>query len=553
MGQETQSAYDTLNKPTAFVQPVRRQTGPKDNENDQVGQYDVLNRNTDELPVTTADKPADDAYSVLGDGTRASTESKRPVSTSPSDGEYSQITTDGQSIQPFLGSYELLGSAVKPQASSEPPPDSENPYELPESEKPKTSAGVRRSVVPSDGEYSYVTTGVKRPVSTSSNHVTAGGVDYSVPHKQRLSTTSTGAYEDIEIDAQQPKRSVNSGKDSTYAVPDERKTKGTDETAVPSMTEYSYARPDSIRPMKISSDRLVAGAAVTERREEDEKQPGDGENPYSLPDETKPKKVQEEPSLPPSDEEYSYAKPDVRRPVLVAPDRLVMGKDRYALPNKQATRSQSDAMDKSTATRQPSNPPKRYTAGEGQYAVPDKQSQKKSSPISEKKSDARLSATTTVPEHFSACQTEKEARGRGSNLQTEYYHAGEDQYAVSTKARSPSQYSKKEARDIGSNLQTGHYQAGEDQYAVSAKARSPSQHSRVARNSVDQSPKRKQVSRTNDCICRVGIGYCTCVSVLICSMQTWRSLKQERKANHHQMGKLWSMPLSIMLTEVKYR
>ena len=90
-------------------------------------------------------------------------------------------------------------------------------------------------MVPSDGEYSYATTDVKQPVSTSPDH-----------------------------------------------VPDERKTKGTGEPAVPSMTEYSYARSDSIRPTKISSDRLVVRAAVTGRREEDEKQPGYGEDPYSL-------------------------------------------------------------------------------------------------------------------------------------------------------------------------------------------------------------------------------------------------------------------------------
>ena len=463
MSQKTQSAYDTLNKPTAFVQPVTRQTGPKDNETDQVSQYDVLNRNTDELPVTITNNPADGAYSVLHDGTRPS---KEPVRRSPSDDEYSRVTTDGQPIQ--LGSYELLGAAIKPNT----PPDFENPYELPESEKPKISTSAQRSVVPSDGEYSYATTDVKQPVSTSSDHVTAGGVEYSVSHKERLSTTSTRAYEDIEFDAQQPKRFVNSEKDNIYAVPDERKMKGTGQTAVPSMTEYSYARPDSTRPMEILSDCLVLGTAVTARREEDEKQPGDGENPYSLPDETKPKEVRDGPlSFPPTNAEYSYANPDMKRPVLVAPDRFAVGKDLYALPNKQATHSQSDAADKSNTTRQPSNPPKRYTAGEDQYAVPDKQLQKKPPSSSQTMPDARLSATATVPDHFSA---------------------GDDQYAISTK-RSASQKDK-DSRDRGSNLQIEHYHAGEDQYAVSAKSIFPPQYSVVAEYSVDQPANRKEVS-----------------------------------------------------------
>jgi hypothetical protein len=392
-----------------------------------------------------------------------------------SDNEYSYATTDVKRSVSISSDHVTIGVAYSVPQKQRLSTGSAQAYEDIDLQKkqPKRSVNSEKdgtyavpdatetkdpgeSAVPSTTEYSYARPDSVRLSKVSADrlvvgaattdHVTAGGVEYSVPHKQRLSTASAGVYEDIELASQQPKRSVNRERDSTYSVPDDTERKNTGESPVPSMTEYSYARPDSVRSMKISTDRLVVGAATTARQDEEESQPNDGENPYSLPDETKPKmSVQREPSLPPSDAEYAYAKPDVKRPILVAPSRLAVSSNQDALPTKQE-RSRADSIDKPSVARKPSNSPKRYTVEDVQYAIPDKQSRKKSSSSGQEKSDTRVSESISV--HG---QTEKEGSDRRPSLQLEHYQSGEDQYAVSTKSRSPSQYSKREVRERGSN------------------------------------------------------------------------------------------------------
>jgi hypothetical protein len=408
------SQYDVLNRNTDDV-PVqaRRQAGQKDSEGEQVNEYHVLSHSTDELPITAREKPAD-GYSVLHE------------------------TADSQPVQSYLESCEVLAARNKPP---------ENPYELPKNES------LQRSVSSSDVNYSHVITGVKRRVAESSDHVTAE-VAFYVSEEQRLSTITNLVYEDIGL---RPQRSVNSEEDSAYA---EIQATDTGESAAPSMTEYSYARSDAVRAIKILSDRFVVGATV---KEVEEKQLDNDDDIYSRPDEQR----EPSPRIPYSNSEYSYAKPYIKRPVL---DRLAEGRDQYGPPSKPAT------TDKPTVIRQASNTPKRYTTGVPD-AVPDKQLEKISVSTDEKKEGTEI---------------EEEGRGRLSSLQPERYQKGEDLYAVSTKPRSWSQYSSKKDRDRESKLQTEHYQIGEDQYDVSAKSRSTSQHS----NTSDQSAKGKQNSHS---------------------------------------------------------
>jgi hypothetical protein len=437
--------YNALNKPTCIVQPAKRQTSSNDSE--QVREYDTLNNSTDELPVAVTNDTANGTYSLLQNGHRLSTEPKFcPVSESLSDGKYSRVTTDNETILRALRSREGLDASV----------DSD----LQEGDKLETSAKIQQFVFSSEEEYAI--TEVKQPVSASPDQVPAG----EVPQRNEVSSVSAGAYEEIEFNIQQPSRSIINKNSNLYAVPEKAKATGTG-TTVPSMTEYSEARPDSIQSMEILSDCLVVAADIATCPKESEIQFDDAENPYSLPDESKLNKGQNgQLFLPPTNSEYSYANPDLKRPVLIAPDRLAMGKDQYALPVR---RNKSTVEGKFTTTSPPPNSPKLYKMGEDRYAVLDKQSKKKPLSSGQRTSDA---TTPIVPDHIMV---------------------GNDQYAVLTK-RSAADQGDTNTCDRGFDQQIDHYWAGEDQYAVSTKASSSLPYSKVAENSVDKSANHKESS-----------------------------------------------------------
>jgi hypothetical protein len=115
------------------------------------------------------------------------------------------------------------------------------------------------------------------------------------------------------------------------------------QSAVPSETEYSYARPDVKRTLEVSFDRLEVGPAVTEKGE-------DGVFQDRIGDRKKHSYTTvEHDSLKSNDN--VYARPDVKK---TSPDRFAVGNDEYTVPAK----------------RVPPNPAKKPLKDDVQSATP---------------------------------------------------------------------------------------------------------------------------------------------------------------------------------------
>ena len=141
---------------------------------------------------------------------------------------------------------------------------------------------------------------------------------------------------------------------------------------------------------------------------------------YAVPDQVKAKKQSAEPR--PSKADNVYASPDIQKAGSSGPDRIVMGKDEYAMSAKRITLPRAGQADKPAAKRVPSNAlqqsssiaPERFSVNESEYAVSSKQS-----------------------------KNPKRDRDRGSDVQPKHYLTGEDQYVMSGKSRSLPRRTKK--------------------------------------------------------------------------------------------------------------
>ena len=144
-------------------------------------------------------------------------------------------------------------------------------------------------------------------------------------------------------------QSGSTKEENPYSLPSEHKAKARKDTVSPK-TEYSYAKPDSKRATTVESDRLVIGEVTTTKKDDEEMPQGNSENPYTAPDEVKPKNARSV-TLP---SEYSYARPNVKREMEISGDRLVTG--------TAAMTAQKDDIDSKPNDENDENP----------YALPDK-------------------------------------------------------------------------------------------------------------------------------------------------------------------------------------
>ena len=144
-------------------------------------------------------------------------------------------------------------------------------------------------------------------------------------------------------------QSGSTKEENPYSLPSEHKAKARKDTVSPK-TEYSYAKPDSKRATTVESDRLVIGEVTTTNKDDEEMPQGNSENPYTAPDEVKPKNARSV-TLP---SEYSYARPNVKREMEISGDRLVSG--------AAAMTAQQDDIDSKPNDENDENP----------YALPDK-------------------------------------------------------------------------------------------------------------------------------------------------------------------------------------
>ena len=366
------ASYSALNKPTVVVQPVKRARGAKEDETVEANQYDVLNRTADEPLAKTPNKRSD-AYDTLGVSTEAS---DKPRSVNPSDGGHFSPAAD----------------------------EDDNPYALPKDKDPNVSSRLRTTMPPAENEYSYAAPDVKRPIHASPVYATAGGDEYSVTEKQPQ--TQPSGYEEAVISA--PNQPTGEGK-GVYSVPDQERKISSGQSAVPAGTEYAYAGPDGKRSATISSDHVVIGPVVTAQRGKDGVVGNQDNDGYAVPDQVKAKKQSAEAR--PSNTDNVYASPDIQKAGSSGPDRIVMGKDEYAVSAKRITLPRAGQADKPAAKRVPSNPlqqsssiaPERFSVNESEYAVSSKQS-----------------------------KNPKRDRDRGSDVQPKHYLSGEDQYYIYT-------------------------------------------------------------------------------------------------------------------------
>ena len=399
-GGKEDASYDAINKPTAVVQPVKRATDAKD-ETIEANQYAVLNHTADK-PLATTIAERSYGYDVLGVGTDGSDKRR---SAKLSDGKHPSLPADGD----------------------------DGTYAVPEDKKPNVSADVRTTMPPAENEYSYATPDVKRPIHASLMHVTEGE---NAVTDQQVNPQPSG-YEEVVISAPEHNQ-PNSEGEGVYSDPVQERKISSGPSAVPPGTEYSYARPDVKRPTAISSDRLVIGPAVTERREEDggvQDRIGDQEDyPYAVPDQV-------------TNTGHLYATPDIQKAGSKAPDRVVVGKDEYAVSAKRITLPRAGPTDKSVAKRVPSNPLQHYTEGEDQYAVGGKKPSSPSKGDVQSPSIAQDRFTVNESEYAVSSKQSKDPkrdRDRGSGVLPEHYMSGENQYAVSGKSRSLPRRTKKD-------------------------------------------------------------------------------------------------------------
>ncbi|XP_062513448.1 uncharacterized protein LOC134189223 [Corticium candelabrum] len=215
------------------------------------------------------------------------------------------------------------------------------------------------------------------------------------------------------------------------AAPDEVKSKNARSVTLPS--EYTYARPNVKRELKISGSRLVTRAATMMAQQDDTgRKPNDenDENPYGLPDENKTKTTRNAPpSLPPPNAQDSRTQPEQhdqsnadrsagKSDSSISPNHFTTVKDTYAVANKQSKKK------KSTVSH--------MSVGDSEYAVANIQAKKKQSTVS----------------HMSV---------------------GDSEYAVSSKRPSGS---PKSNRKPAVASEPKHYQTEGTEYTVSAKSRS---------------------------------------------------------------------------------
>ncbi|XP_062512981.1 uncharacterized protein LOC134188794 isoform X2 [Corticium candelabrum] len=507
------SLCENINKPTAIVSPVQRPTATGDDGIRKEDQYDVLDRKmddevivtkhdslgerystlenrkysvcdrkTEEIPVTTEGVPLE-GYSVVK---RMSDKRQKNADSSRLDGQYEEAV--------ISGGYELVGSANNPSSNVQTQNDLEEdtPYAVPD--KPKQAVSARLSASSTDGRQFEVT--AKKPKQLA----------------QRLSTTSASEpYEEV----------VQSGsniEENPYSLPSEHKTKARKNTVSPK-TEYSYAKPDSKRATTVESDRLVIAEVTTTKQDDEEIPPGNSENPYAAPEEVKHKNArsvtlpseysyarpnvkremkisgsrlvtgsatmtaqQDDTDSKPNDEndENPYALPDENktRTTHNAPPSLPP-------PNAQDSRTQPEQHDQSNADRSAgkshsSISPSQFTAVKDTYAVANKQSKKKQSTVSHMSvgdseyavANIQAKKKQSTVSHMSVGDSEyavANIQAKKKQSTVSHMSVGDSEYAVSSKLPSGSPKSNRKSA-VASKPK--HYQTEGTEYTVSAKSQS---------------------------------------------------------------------------------